>query len=313
MMYGEAASAPFLGTQIYSYGIYVALGALLMLLVLLSTCRRVKLKGGTAQLCMALALPLGLLGARLFYCLLEKGFYQIASLKAVLWISGGGYSMFGTLLGAALAACLAARITKQSALRLLDALAPALLAFIALARLGEGYTEVGISRPLLNDYLKTTFLAVEGDWDFYLRTYLIESFVAAVLSAIILLDIRSTRRAGNTLWLAMLLFGATQVLMESLRFDQHLRFSFVAAQQVLSAVMMFVPLVVFALRVKDRHKLLTWGAIGLLPLLAVGIIGLEFVVDRSGLDRLITYALYTVMLAVPVVLGIQLRTRSEMI
>ncbi len=109
------------------------------------------------------------------------------------------------------------------------------MAFLIPARLGEGYTMLGLSRPLTLDALANSFLARQESYGKFLRTYLLEAAVALALLVVLVRALRQKKKDGHVFLLGCLLYGITQTLMESLRLDGHLRFSFVGLQQVLSA------------------------------------------------------------------------------
>ena len=307
-MWEDAAKTYFLGVQVYAFGLYAALGAALALIALAMLVRRDKGKPGTTALLGTLCILCGFVVSRLFFCFMDQGLGGPVPLKGILMFTGGGYSMMGALLGACIGGILTARITRQNPARLLDFLGAAFLLFVACERLGEGSIEdFGISRPLVGDLLKGSFLSVEGEYDWTLATYLIESFAALILAVIVLRDISKKRRAGDSFLLFMLLFGASQVILESLRFDQHMHLSFVGLQQVMALLLLAAAVVVLAKRrMKDKKKLACL-ALAVLPLAAGIGVGLEFMIDRTTVNRYLLYALFMLVMAVPAWLGIRLR------
>ncbi len=313
MLYEEAARVSLLGFEVYAYGLYVALGVCAAVLLLWLLGRQARLPKGAAALTGALAIPLALIVSRLLFCLTDAGVRDMLSLKAILAFSGGGYSMFGALLGAALGACLAAKIIKVKPLKLLDLLAPALMLFIAFERLGEGVLELpfGVSRPLTSELMKTSVLAVEGDYESYLSTYLLESFAAFVLAVTLQICRKNYERDGSALLLAMILFGASQTIFESLRFDAHMRISFVGVQQVLSIATMMVPVLCLAVKLRKESGKCSLAAFITLPLALILGIAIEFMIDRSGFNKFILYAAFTLVVFAPAYIGIRLLDRRD--
>lgn len=310
-LWEEAPKVFFLGVEVYAFGLYAALGAALALLVVSLLLRREGAKKGTAPLMGALCLALGFLGSRLLFCLLDRSLGGMMPLRGFFLVTGGGYSMMGALAGGCLGAALAGRLTGQSPLRMVDLAAPALLLFAACERLGEGYlSDFGVSRPLLGDALRGSFLAVEGAYDWYLATYLLESFAALVLALILLRSAEKRERPGNTLLLSMLLYGAVQTLMESLRYDRHMSFSFVGAQHVLAMALLGAAVILLAARNWKTRRGLALAAIVSVPLVAGLGVGLEFMIDRTTLSRYLLYAAYVLMIAVPTCLGLRLRKEA---
>ena len=135
-MLDEAAYFLLGNIKIYYYGLHIALGALAAVIVLALCCRARRMPAGAALLYAVLAMPLGVACSRVLFCLLDGRFRGIFSLRAMLCFWGGGHSMVGALLGAALAAVIAAKILAVPARRMLDMMVPALLVYIAFARVG---------------------------------------------------------------------------------------------------------------------------------------------------------------------------------
>lgn len=308
-MMDETVSFSLLGLTGYAYGAFIAWGALLTMVFFARYCRKDSLKSGVAPLFAALSLPLGLVCSRLLFCLLDFRFHGMFSLKAAAIFWGGGFSMTGALLGAALAALLAARIQKVPALPVLDALAASIPFFICAARMGEGYTELlGRSRPLTNAWLANSFLAQSDGYDAYLRTYLLEALTAGVLAVYMALRAKRRGTARGSLPVCMLLLGCSQVLWESLRLDSHMRYSFISMQQILFALMFAVPLVVYAARCGKKQM---FAALGVCVGVTAAVVGLEFMIDRSSVNSLILYIPYALLLVLPAALGLHYIKRSE--
>ncbi len=305
--------AAIIDIRVYAFGLYAAAGTALGLTVLAFLLRRNHWKQGSAAVTGALAILCGFVLSRLLFSFLDNNLGGPLTLKGMLLVTGGGYSMMGALLGACLGALLAARITGQNAARLLDYLAPALMLFIAFERLGEGCVEeFGISRPLVGDLFKGTFLAWEApNGEYYLYTYLLEAMTAGVLLIVLLLDERKTRRPGDTFLLFMLLFGASQVVLESLRFDAHMYWSFVGWQQIIAFMILIAGVATLALRrIRDRR----WLAIAALIALALSLgasIWLEFIIARTEINRYLLYAAFIIAVSAPAVLGILLRKERK--
>jgi len=308
MMWDEAEKLSFLGMEVYSFGLYCAIGAALGIMVLFLLLLREKFKKGTAPLC-ALCMILGaFIGSRLLFCLLDQSLGGMMPLKGFFLMTAGGYSMAGALMGGVLGAALAGKISGQKAMRLSELAVPAMLLFVACERLGEGtLSEFGVSRPLLGDLLKGSFLAVEGEYDWYLATYLLESFAALLLSLIVIHDLGKKRRPGDSLLFSLILYGGVQTVMESLRYDRHMSFSFVGAQHVMAIAMLGVAVIILAARVMKKHRALAIFSIASIPLVAGLGIGLEFAIDRTEINRYLLYLVYVLLISVPMYLGIRLR------
>ena len=295
--------------ELYTFGLYVCLGLALSMLALFLLCRKLKLKSGTAALTGVLSMGIGFLVSRLFFALMDGALGQMMPLWVTLQFDTGGYSMIGAVLGGCLGAVLSARLTRQSAPRLLDLLAPALMLFIICERLGEGQiADFGVSRKLTVDLPDNTFLVSGGR----LNTYLLEAFAAAVLFILMLWDLRKPKRPGSTFILFLILFGAAQVLLESLRKDGHMTVrAFVRLEMIMSMMLLAGGIIVLFIRNVKRRPFLSWAALGAV-LAAVGLgVLIEFKIDRSQISHYLLYLAFAAVLGVPVGLGLYLRKEDD--
>lgn len=304
------AALSLLGVEVYTYGLFAALGIAAALTVMALLMKKNGLKAGTAALTGVLAILLGFICSHLFYFLLDGQTRGDFWATLFFLVNAGGHSMAGALMGAVLAGALAAKLTGQSALRVLDCLLPGFLFFLCLERLGEGQIPYfGISRPLTEGFLVRTPLVQFVDDTPYLSTFYLESAAALVLGILLCADLGRQKRPGNPSVLFLLLFGAAQVIFESLRFDQHIRISFVGMQQVFSMILLALG-VFFAAGRSGKKKL---GLIAcILVILAAGIgVAIEFAIDRTTVSNYLLYLIFALVLACPVWLGILLRREEE--
>lgn len=275
-----------LGLPVTAYALCLA-GALCAALALLyAQCRRLSLRPGTALTMALWMIPLGLVGARLFYCLARLSFFMEIGLEHMLRVWDGGYALWGALGGAVLGAVIAARQTHQSPARLLDALAaPGALA-IALCRLAEYFSGEGIGMYVEDERFCFFPLAVCNQYEeWYWAIFLLEALAALVILGVVL---RRTRPAGDSARLFLILYSASQVLLESMRRDNFLRWLFVRVSQ-LGAALVMAGLMLYALIQLARHgslrgsvlrrTLICWAVF----LACTGIIiALEFAIDKSA-------------------------------
>lgn len=306
------SSFTFLGIILYRYGLYLMLGTLFGITVFLMAARQHSVYD-KALIAAALMLPFSLVVSRLLYCLTDSSFGAVASLRNALRLSSGGLSMFGAIFGMVTAIKIAAGKEKETFKKLADCFAPALMWFIFFERLGERFTALGISRPLVTGLLDNTFLAFRDTYDVYLKTWLLEAAAALILFAVLYRMLRKAHEDGDVFLAGMLLFGATQILFESLRYDGHMRFSFTGLQQVLSAVLYSVAIITMARRAKKARPTSKMPAVMpvLLALTILAALGIEFLIDRSSINKALLYALYTLLLAVPVSMAFTQYKRSK--
>ncbi|MBQ8136018.1 MAG: prolipoprotein diacylglyceryl transferase [Clostridia bacterium] len=307
MLNENAAIVYFLGLRVYAWGLYLALGVSLACACFALRARR-SLPGGSAAAVCVLSILMGFAVSRLCYCAFDGKIRQVLSLKSVFLVTAGGYSMFGALLGAGLGAVVTGKALKLPVLRILDLLAPCLFLFIAAERLGEGHLEgFGISRPLISRITGWNLVIYHDEYEDYLATYLIESLLALLLFAITMPKNTDDRRQGDVTLTCMLLYGLSQVLMESLRFDQHMRFSFVSVQQILFMCLAAAALFVRCRQLQSlgRGKKLRIAMYICVPVLVALLVLMEFLIDRSDFDKVLLYIIYIALLLVPLALGLR--------
>ena len=110
--------------------------------------------------------------------------------------------------------------------------------------------------------------------------------------------------------LFLLLCGACGILLESLRYDHFLEFSFVRFEQVMAAILLVWGVVSAAKRNTSGKGIRICAYISL-PVVIGSLIAIEFALDRSGISHYVLYAVMAALLAIPVILGILLLRKRE--
>ena len=269
--------------------------------------KRNKLSADTIEIFALLALPLGLVGARLFYCLSRLTLYMEMGLGNILRLWDGGYALWGALGGAVLAVMITAKITRQSAVKLLDALAAPAALVIALCRFAEAANGEGIGMEVYNPvFQRFPFAVFDADWEvWFWAIFMLEGMVALAIFAV--LQGKKVTRTGDKAKLFVILYCSSQILLESLRRDQFLRWLFVRVSQ-LAAVLVLGGLMFWALyrwvkapaavRMPKKQLILNWAIF----LVCVGIcIAMEFAVDKAAFMPV--WLCYTIMGVCCVIFG----------
>ncbi len=285
-----AESWTFFGLTVWKYGLCAAVGALCYLALARVTMRGLPTKA--AAIFGPLAVALGVVCARLAYGLTEIAYFTetIEQPEKLLCFWDGGFSMTGLLLGLLLAAWLAGRLGKAPIGRMLDgAMLPAGL-LIAVLRMGEGYTSLGVGR-----YFDAGGLTAAAPWLFVasglgnatlysLAVYRIEALIALLILAVSALWGRGAKPGDRALF-TLALYGACQLVLESLRDDGHMLWGFVRAQQAYAAAMPLTALIVWGARRKAGKVRATvaWMLIPIsLLLIVMTVRPLNHVLDLSG-------------------------------
>ena len=266
------------------YGLVLGASALLYLCAagILGYTRR--LPAGTVRLYGLLALPLGLVLARMAFCLVNWEYFTetISQPWRMLAFWDGGYSMLGALAGLILAAFITSRILHVRFGGLLDVAAAPLGLLLVGFRLAESLTgQLGMGKQVevgaLAQTLPLLFVPDQmGTLTLYrLAVYRYEAVAGVVLLACGLAMFLTRRpkhraRMGDVAMAVFALYGAMQVLLESLRDDGHMLWGFIRVQQLGAALIPVLALAVWGARyahIRQARKA-TVAAWLLLPVMA---------------------------------------------
>ena len=265
-----------------------------------------------------LSILLSLVFARVIHWYSRTDSYESFTAAVTDW-SAGGYALLGVFAGCALTAALLKLIRlHRSTGTMLDCMSLAGAAGITVGRLASlfnasdrGQILSGIQTlPLVHPVTN----AVSGAVEYRLATFMLQAIVALViflsLSAFYLKP-RKGLREGDTCLIFLLVYGASQVLLDSTRYDSLFFRSngFVSIVQVFSALALGLVIFLFSRRlVKSRG--FRWWFVPLWILIA-GCIGgggfMEYYVQRHGDQALFAYSVMSAFLTGVVLLTLLLR------
>lgn len=223
----------------------------------------------------------------------------------VVYFWRGGYSLMGGVLGAIIGAWICGKWIRCRKGFLTDALALGLPVAILIERLAEHGTGLGQGDYVTSPWLISTGLCPQVYGDYVHPVYLYEAAVSLIILVILSAQAKRKMRhaPGMLLESFLLLFGLTQVVLESLRADGHMVEHFVHIQQVYAIFFVVGVLIRRSIHMKrapgrGRKLALCWLAV----FAAAGLgIWSEFGVDRWG-KPLLAYGLMCLcMLAIGLV------------
>lgn len=273
-----------LGLTIHGYGLCAALAAAALLLGMRLAGAR-KLPDGAASVFTVLGIPLGVVGARMLYCLCNVSTFTetFENPWLMLRFFDGGFSLPGLFAGLVLAAAITARVMKTRMADVLDAACvPAGLA-ISLLRMGEPFTDLGIGKAVQEGfataYLPWLFsksrmgVAVE----YRLNVWAYEAVAGLVIFVcILLLRKKLSQTSDHTALFFAALFGASQILFESMRDDGHMLLIFLRVGQLGAALLPIIACAILSRRESRAVKAATWAEVAVC---VIGIVLLEFSLD----------------------------------
>lgn len=277
-----------------------------------------------AMLSVPLALAFSLVLARVvhWYCHPE----QYESLAyALMNYRRGGYVLMGAFGGCILAAALLRLVRiSRNFLKMLDCMAIAGCAGIAVGRLACFFTSenrgmvVTVWTKL--PWAWTVTNPVSGVEEMRLATFFLQAMVAGILLVGLLVfwlvtKIRETDSDGDVCLIFLLCYGASQVLLDSTRYDSLYFHSngFVSIVQVLGACAIGLAAIVFSVRLVRKCGWKRWYLLLWIPL--AGLIGaagfMEYFVQRWSKKIVIGYNVMAILLLLVVAVILVIRHLAQ--
>lgn len=240
---------------------------------------------------------LGAVGARGYYILTQN---VLCGYPMFSFVSFYPYehAMCGAVIGVMAALWLGAKITRQSAGRVLDAAAQVGLILIAFARMAEYLSDFGwgaVVEQMMWQRVPFAVMDMFGQWHWAVFT-----LEAALACAAYIWTLRcECMREGQRFSVALLWWSAGQIFCESFRVET-IRWGFVRVQQVQCAVFVLVLLLVWS-RMHGMRRAALAKQLGIFAF-CIGVVAfVEFALDK--LDAIPNAALYVLMATALGVMG----------
>lgn len=243
------------------------------------------------------AIVLALVLSKVSYVILQWHFvYPRYGWNAFFQGKIGSFCFVGGAAGAVLGIVLGAFLTHQKPLKVLDTFAPAGALMVAIARFGEKYLgEIGTAQFEAPASLSFMPFALTNEWGESYPAIFMLSCLFAALVAIYGLASRREKRTGTLFLHTAFYLALPQIFCESL-LAECMKWGFVRVQQILCALVLLSVMVLFCLRKKQGRFLRRWAPVGGLLLGAIGVIGVEFALDKSGLPMYVGYCAMAILL-----------------
>ena len=258
------ASFSFLGKEIYFYGVLIALGFALAVIYAMRRSRPVfGIKSDDVIDMLLCAVPLAVIGARLYYCLTYKDADgsnpYLSDPVSMIYIWKGGLAIYGGVIGAALGVVIICRAKKISTGAMLDVGGLGLLIGQAVGRWGNFMNREAFGWSEKVDSLFCRMgLTVPGYDTFYVHpTFLYESLWNALgLLWLHIYSKKCRRRFDGQLFVIYIgWYGLGRMLIEGLRTDSlWLVPGVIRVSQLLAAITLVaaIALLIIFGRKKDR-------------------------------------------------------------
>lgn len=243
---------------IHWYGVIIA--AAMYLAIHLSTREANKkgLKEDTVVDMALWAIPIGFIGARLYYVLFELDYY-LQKPAEILAIWNGGIAIYGGLIAGGLTLYWYAKKKEISLALLLDVLAPNVLLAQSIGRWGNFMNQEAhggpVSRPFLEKLYLPEFIIDQMNINgtYYHPTFLYES-LWSLLGFVIIVILRNRKkilRQGEVALSYVLWYSVGRFFIEAMRTDSLWIGDFMRISQVLSLILFVGGILIWYLRRQD--------------------------------------------------------------
>ena len=250
-----------------------------------------------------LSIVFSLVAARFFHWYCRADSYESFT-SAMTDYSSGGYALMGVFLGCFLAAVILRILFLHRNLpKMLDCMSIAGCAGIAVGRLASLFNSSDRGQVVANlkslPFVYPVTNAVSGALEYRLATFMIQSMVALVLFAGLSLfylrkDSDGKKKDGDTTLIFLLIYGASQVVLDSTRYDSLFFRSngFVSVVQVLGALGLALAIILFSRRMVKAWGFAFWQFLLWIPIAAgIGCGGfMEYYVQRRGNEAVFAYS-----------------------
>ena len=203
------------------YGLFLAAAILVTIVFAALETRRKSLPADTAVDVCLVAIPCGVVGARLVYVLLNLSLYR-GDLGGVFRLWDGGLSITGALLFAVIGVAVYAARKKLSLLRILDTVAPGLVLAQALVLWGDFFNQTDYG-PFVEKAGQKWFplaVRIEETGTIHFAVFFYEFLWCLLVFALLFFVLRKRlTRDGQMLGVGLLLYCPAHIVFEALRED----------------------------------------------------------------------------------------------
>lgn len=291
------------GMTVYGYGLALAVSCAIAFFLMARSMRRAGLKENTASLVAVLSVPMGIFGARLFYCLIRWSWFWDQGAGFFVQLTSGGLNLYGAVFFVILAGVLGARLSGQKPSRVLDAMVipgcvMLILEHLCVGIAGQGYgwtvgdwfsvdafdaeEYTGMSLFHLEDvsfFEGFPFSQMDYYGEYHWSVFLLEALIA-VLMLVVLLRYKPMPD-GRLALIFMVLMAPAEAIGESMRQDAVLRWGFVRVGQLITVCVLLAVLTracVKSVHTPIRKKVLAYVYL----ILCMGVfMAMEFALEKK--------------------------------
>ncbi len=253
----ESKTFTLFGYEIAWYGVIVALGMLMGVVCAIIICKKKKYDFSIPINLALWALPLAIVGARIYYCILHgvSDFWQIFR----IW--DGGMAIYGGVIGGFLGVVICCKIHKYSLLEACDLAAPCLLLGQAIGRIGCYFGGCCYGIETTNEALmKFPFsvqIMTENGLEWHLATFFYEAFFNLIGFIVLMILTFKVKKKGIVTASYLIIYGTVRAVLEYFRDPAEslmLGNTGIKASMLLSIILAIVGIVILCLAIYFDKK-----------------------------------------------------------
>ena len=233
-----------LGQDIRWYGICIALGMLAGLSVAYFSAPRHHIQSDKVIDLALIAIPAGIVGARLYYVLFNWDLYGGDFFK-IINLRSGGLAIHGGLILGILAGVICCKIWQIAPLNLLDLMVPSIALAQAIGRWGNYFNQEAHGWPTDLPW------AILVNGEMVHPTFLYESLWCLLMFFILIMIDNRSRYNGRAFWAYGVLYSVERFFVEQLRTDSLMLGPFKVAQVV--SLLVFIIFLIIWIQMERKH------------------------------------------------------------
>ena len=256
MISATPASRYLIGT-IPLYSCLIVLGALIAVILAVHEEKIIGLKKDTVLDLALWVLPMGIIGARIYYVAFSWKDFQ-NNLSSIFRIWEGGIAIYGALIAGLITILLFSRSRKMNPLTLCDIVAPGVILAQAIGRWGNYFNMEAYGAAVVNPALQFFPFAVMIPSDtatpWHMATFFYESTWNLMVFVFLFIARRKLlRKTGDVLFFYAFLYACGRLIVEDFRTDSLYASSSVRISQLLS-VLICIGLLIWYFRLYGKKN-----------------------------------------------------------
>lgn len=239
------------------YSVLIVLGAFIAVLLALHEEKVAGLKKDTILDLALWVLPMGIIGARLYYVAFSWDDFR-GDLLSVFRIWEGGIAIYGAVIAGLVTVFVFARVRKLNPLVLCDTVAPGVILAQAVGRWGNYFNMeaygAAVTNPSLQFFPFAVLIPADPETPWHMATFFYESVWNLLIFIFLIVARRKYfRKHGDVLFFYLFLYACGRLVIEDFRMDSLYAASSVRVSQLLS-VIICVALLVYYFRLRGKHS-----------------------------------------------------------